>query len=139
MLVFGPQIATLLFAHGRSSPSTIALLGGVVASFGVALVPFTGYMEFIRPMPSWEDFHQSPVARETFRKFRTPGEGEAMILEGNAFIERVLPGSIKRKLSDEEMAAYRNPFLTPESRRPIWRLPNELPIEGKPADVHDAS
>jgi haloalkane dehalogenase len=93
-------------------------------------------MEFIRPMPSWEDFHQSPVARETFRKFRTPGEGEAMILEGNAFIERVLPGSIKRKLSDEEMAAYRNPFLTPDSRRPIWRLPNELPIEGKPADVH---
>ena len=94
------------------------------------------FMEFIRPLPSWEDFHQSPVARETFRKFRTPGEGEAMILEGNAFIERVLPGSIKRKLSDEEMAAYRNPFLTPESRRPIWRLPNELPIEGKPADVH---
>ena len=37
-----------------------------------------------------------------------------MILESNAFIERVLPGSIKRKLSDEEMAAYRNPFLTPE-------------------------
>jgi haloalkane dehalogenase len=96
------------------------------------------FMEFIRPMPSWEDFHQSPGARETFRKFRTPGEGEAMILESNAFIERVLPGSIKRRLSDEEMAAYRNPFLTPESRRPIWRLPNELPIEGKPADVHAA-
>ena len=94
------------------------------------------FMEFIRPMPSWADFHQSPAARETFRKFRTPGEGEAMILEGNAFIERVLPGSIRRKLSDEEMAAYRSPFLTPDSRRPIWRLPNELPIEGKPADVH---
>ena len=59
-------------------------------------------------------------------------------LESNAFIERVLPGSIKRKLSDEEMAAYRNPFLTPESRRPIWRLPNELPIGGEPADVHAA-
>src|SRR5262245_13898931 len=52
------------------------------------------FMEFIRPMSTWEDFHQVPQARETFRKFRTPGEGEAMILEGNAFVERVRPGSI---------------------------------------------
>jgi|GEM_PF-410887 len=93
------------------------------------------FMEFIRPMPTWDDFHQVPAARETFRKFRTPGEGERMILDGNAFVERVLPGSIKRKLSDEEMAVYRAPFPTPRSRRPTWRLPNELPIAGEPADV----
>ena len=61
-----------------------------------------------------------------------------MILEGNAFIERVLPGGILRKLSDEEMAAYRAPFPTPESRRPILALPRELPIEGEPADVYEA-
>ena len=61
-----------------------------------------------------------------------------MILDGNAFVERVLPGSIVRTLSDEEMAVYRAPFPTPESRRPTWRLPNELPIEGTPADVHAA-
>ena len=61
------------------------------------------FMEFIRPMPTWEDFHQVPAARETFRKFRTPGEGERMILDGNAFVERVLPGAIKRKLSEEEL------------------------------------
>ena len=94
------------------------------------------FMEFIRPMPTWDDFHQVPAARETFRKFRTPGEGERMILEGNAFIERVLPNSVKRALSDEEMAAYREPFPTPASRRPIWRFPNELPIAGEPADVY---
>jgi haloalkane dehalogenase len=41
-----------------------------------------------------------------------------------------------RKLSDEEMAVYRAPFPSPQSRRPIWRLPNELPIAGEPADVH---
>jgi len=62
------------------------------------------FMEFIRPMPTWEDFHQTPAARETFRKFRTPGVGEKMILEDNAFVERVLPGSVIRKLSDDEMA-----------------------------------
>jgi haloalkane dehalogenase len=94
------------------------------------------FMEFIRPTPTWEDFLQSPAARETFRKFRTPGLGEKMILEDNAFVERVLPGSMVRKLSDEEMAQYRAPFPTPESRLPIWRFPNELPIEGEPTDVY---
>ena len=95
-------------------------------------------MEFIRPLPSWADFHQVPAARETFRKFRTAGEGEAMVLEGNAFIERVLPGSILRKLDDEEMAAYRALFQTQDSRRPILTLPRELPIAGEPADVYQA-
>jgi haloalkane dehalogenase len=100
------------------------------------LIRGLAFMEFIRPVPTWDDFHQVPAVRETFRKFRTPGEGERMILDGNAFVERVLPGTVKRKLSDEEMAVYRAPFASPQSRRPMWRLPNELPIEGKPADVH---
>ena len=94
------------------------------------------FMEFVRPMASWDGFHQVPMARATFQKFRTPGEGEAMILEGNAFVERILPGSILRKLSEDEMAAYRAPFPTAQSRKPIWRFPNELPIAGEPADVH---
>ena len=96
------------------------------------------FMEFIRPMPGWDDFHQSEVARQTFRKFRTAGEGEAMILDGNAFVERILPGSILRKLGDEEMAAYRAPFPTRESRRPVLALPRQLPIAGEPADVYAA-
>ena len=58
-----------------------------------------------------------------------------MILEENAFIEQVLPGAIIRKLTTEEMAIYRAPFSTPESRVPTWRFPNELPIAGKPADL----
>jgi len=36
------------------------------------------------------------------------------------------------------MDRYREPYPTPESRKPIWRWPNEIPIEGQPADVHDA-
>jgi haloalkane dehalogenase len=70
-----------------------------------------------------------------FRKFRTPGEGEKLILDGNVFVERVLPSGIRRRLSDEEMAVYRAPFLTPRSRLPTWRFPNEIPIAGEPADV----
>ena len=90
------------------------------------------FMEFIRPMPTWNDFHPDQI--ETFQKFRTPGVGEEMILEGNAFVDGVLPGATVRKLTDEEMSVYRAPFPTPESRRPTWRFPNELPIAGEPAE-----
>ena len=85
-------------------------------------------------MPTWADFHAD--GRETFKKFRTPGVGEKMILEANVFVEQVLPGGIVRKLTDEEMSVYRAPFPTAESRRPTWRFPNELPIAGEPADVY---
>jgi haloalkane dehalogenase len=84
-------------------------------------------------MSSWKEFH--PDAIETFQKFRTPGVGEEMILDGNTFVEGVLPMGTVRKLTEEEMSVYRAPFLTRESRRPTWRFPNEIPIEGEPADV----
>lgn len=96
------------------------------------------FMEFIRPMPTWNDFHQAAQARELFQRFRTPVVGEQLIMDENVFVQRVLPGSIKRTLSAEEMAAYHAPFPTPQSRRPIWRLANDLPIGGEPADVHAA-
>lgn len=100
-----------------------------------AFVRGLAFMEFIRPMATWDDFHQVPAARDTFRRFRTPGVGEGLILEANVFLERVLPGSVVRTLSAGEIAVYRAPFPTPESRRPIWRFANELPIAGEPADV----
>ena len=92
------------------------------------------FMEFIRPMPTWQDFH--PAQIETFQRFRTPGVGEKMILDENLFVEGVLPGATVRKLTEEEMSVYRKPFPTRESRLPTWRFPNELPIAGEPADVY---
>jgi haloalkane dehalogenase len=94
------------------------------------------FMEFIRPMPTWNDFHADQI--ETFKKFRTPGVGEKMILDENFFVERVLPAATVRKLTEEEMGVYRAPFPTPESRRPTWRFPNDLPIAGEPADIYAA-
>ena len=87
-------------------------------------------------MPTWDDF--VPGAAETFKKFRTPGVGEEIILQDNFFVEQVLPMNIMRKLTDEEMSVYRTPFPTPESRRPTWRFPNEIPIAGEPADVYSS-
>ena len=93
------------------------------------------FMEFVRPFATWDEFVRGSRGREIFRRFRTPGEGEKLILEENVFVERVLPGGMRRKLTDDEMAVYRAPFPTPESRRPTWRFPNEIPIAGLPADV----
>jgi haloalkane dehalogenase len=94
------------------------------------------FMEFIRPMPRWEDFHQIAAARELFQKFRTAGAGEQLVLDANVFVEKVLPSGIVRTLSDNEMAAYREPFSTLDSRRPILAFPRELPIAGEPTDVY---
>ncbi|MCP1841241.1 haloalkane dehalogenase [Bradyrhizobium sp. USDA 4524] len=128
---------------GIASAYLVAQDWGTALAFHLAarrpqLVRGLAFMEFIRPMRDWSDFHQHDAARETFRKFRTPGEGEAMILDNNAFVERVLPGSILRTLGEEEMAAYRAPFAPRESRKPTLMLPRELPIAGEPADVAEA-
>jgi haloalkane dehalogenase len=67
--------------------------------------------------------------------FRSPA-GEEMVLDKNVFVERVLPGSIIRALSDDEMAEYRRPFAeVGERRRPTLTWPREIPIDGEPADV----
>jgi len=63
--------------------------------------------------------------------------GEAMVLQNNYFIEKILPNAILRTLSAEEMAQYRRPFAEPgEGRRPTLTWPRQVPIDGKPADVH---
>jgi haloalkane dehalogenase len=94
------------------------------------------FMEAIVRPVTWAEWPEQ--ARQMFKAFRTPGVGEHMIMEQNMFVEAVLPGAVLRKLSPEEMDRYREPYPTPESRKPLWRWPNEIPIEGQPADVHVA-
>ena len=94
------------------------------------------YMEaIVRPIESWEDW--SEPARQIFQAMRSPA-GEEIVLTKNVFVERILPSSIIRKLSDEEMNRYRARFTEPgESRRPTLTWPRELPIGGEPKDVHE--
>jgi haloalkane dehalogenase len=91
------------------------------------------YMEaVVRPM-EWDDFNQQ--ARPVFEGFRSDN-GEAMILDKNIFVERVLPGSVLRGLTDEEMAVYRRPFAEAgEGRRPTLTWPRQIPLGGEPAEV----
>ena len=91
------------------------------------------YMEaIVRPL-TWDEWPEA--ARSIFRGFRSPA-GEQLVIENNVFVERVLPGSIIRDLSEDEMAVYRRPYAEPgESRRPTLTWPRQIPIEGEPADV----
>ena len=93
------------------------------------------FMEaIVRPL-AWDDFPGG--FRLGFKLFRTPVIGWAMIGWGNAFVEKVLPQATLRPLGEAEMARYRAPFRRRASRKPVWRWPNEIPIAGKPADVHE--
>ena len=91
------------------------------------------YMEtIVRPL-SWDEWPEA--ARKVFQGMRSPA-GEAMVLEKNVFVERVLPASVLRPLGEAEMAAYRAPFQQPgETRRPTLTWPREIPIAGEPADM----
>ena len=90
------------------------------------------YMEAIVQPRRWEDF---PSGRDAiFRALRSE-KGEHLVLEENFFVETVLPRSIIRKLSEEEMDAYRAPFKSREARLPTLVWPRELPIDREPADV----
>jgi haloalkane dehalogenase len=91
------------------------------------------YMEAIVRPRTWEMF--PPDARPLFQWLRSAA-GEAMALEQNLFVEAILPRSILRTLTDEEMAEYRRPFAVPgEGRRPTLTWPRQIPIDGEPADV----
>ncbi len=91
------------------------------------------YMEAIVGELTWDDW--PPAARGIFRAMRSPA-GEELVLDRNVFVERILPASVLRGLTEEELAVYRRPFAEPgERRRPVLAWPRELPIEGEPADV----
>lgn len=93
------------------------------------------YMEAIVRPVSWASWPEE--ARGIFEAMRSPA-GEQLVLEKNIFVERILPASVLRDISDEEMSEYLRPYGEPgESRRPTLTWPRELPIDGNPSDVHE--
>src|SRR6266478_3120368 len=89
------------------------------------------YMEaIVRPMSMAEW-----PPRKAFEAMRSAA-GEEMVLENNFFVEKILPRSIIRSLSAEEMDEYRRPFASPgEDRRPTLTWPREMPLDGEPPQV----
>ncbi|WP_442810249.1 haloalkane dehalogenase [Streptomyces sp. W16] len=86
----------------------------------------------VKPM-SWAEFPEG--GRELFRAIKTDGVGENMILDRNAFIEQALPAASATPLAPADLAVYREPYPTRESRRPLLRWARSMPLGGEPADV----
>ena len=126
--VVGPLQSVVLVVHDWGSA-----LGFDWANHHRDRVRGIAYMEgIVRPLAGWDEW--SPAATPIFQGFRSD-KGEAMILERNMFVERVLPGSVLRKLSEAEMAEYRRPYPQALDRWPTLTWPRQIPIAGEPADV----
>ncbi|MDX1608860.1 MAG: haloalkane dehalogenase [Halofilum sp. (in: g-proteobacteria)] len=91
-------------------------------------------LEAILAPARWAEFPAE--FRLGFRLMRTPILGWLLVCGLNAFVERVLPAAVLRRLAREEMEQYRMPYPDARSRRPTRQWPREIPIDGRPADVH---
>jgi haloalkane dehalogenase len=126
--VIAPQEKILFVVHDWGSA-----LGFDWANHHRGRVRGIAYMEgIVRPVTGWDEWSAS--ATPIFQGFRSD-KGEGLILDRNMFVERVLPGSVLRKLGEAEMAEYRKPFLVREDRWPTLTWPRQIPIAGEPADV----
>lgn len=91
------------------------------------------YMKALVCPITWDPWPKE--ARKAFKGFRSPA-GETLVLGKNIFVERVLPSSILRELTPDEMAEYRPPFrIAGMSVSPAFTWPRQIPIEGTPAEV----
>lgn len=91
------------------------------------------YMEAIVKPLTWHEWPEP--SQPIFQALRSEA-GEELILKKNVFVEKILPASIQRSLTDVEMNSYRAPFSTPgEDRRAMLSWPRSIPIDGSPADV----
>ncbi len=89
--------------------------------------------ETILQTMQWSEY--PPQGAELFRALRTPGVGEKLVMEENAFLARSLGNGVKHGLSETDRAEYYAPFPDPASRRPMLQWTRELPIDGQPERV----
>jgi haloalkane dehalogenase len=82
------------------------------------------------PQPSYEAMGEEMGGM--FRALQDEKQGYEMVMEGNFFVEGILPMMINRPLGAPAKEAYGAPYSTVESRLPTWMWPREVPIGGQP-------
>ena len=122
VLVLHDWGSALGFDYARNHPDNVA---------GIT------FMEaLMMPSPPVEDMPDSgPGLIQMIRS--NDGRAEILMLGQNIFVEQFLPSAILRELSEEEMNAYRAPFPSPETRKPILVWPRQIPTGGDPAGTHE--
>jgi len=87
----------------------------------------------IRPPSDWA-MVSLPI-QELSTILNTPDAGYDVIMNSNYFVNKVLPSGVLRKLSEEEMNHYREPFRQSGSALPLWQYLQDLPLGNEPKDV----
>lgn len=108
----------LAFDWAARHPSRVA----GIAFFETIVKPMTGSE---LPLP----------AQERVRRFRTPGLGEELVLNGDGFVRQAFTGGVRTPVSDSDMAAYLAPFPDAASRRPVLAWARQMPFDGEPAEL----
>jgi haloalkane dehalogenase len=85
----------------------------------------------VRPM-SWSELGDGPRSRA--EAMRGP-QGQALVLDSDFFVESAFTGGVLNPVSEQDMRAYRAPYPTRESRRPVLEWARSLPLDGEPSDV----
>src|SRR3990167_2871208 len=91
------------------------------------------YESHLQPVTDWSKL--SLPVQQLATLLNRPGASYRSVVKQNYFIEKLLPRSVIRPLTEEEMEHYRAPFQTPESRKPLWQYVNDLPLGKGPTDV----
>lgn len=79
--------------------------------------------------PSYDDYGH---LTEIYKRLRGP-EGEQLVLEDNAFVEKVFTGGVIREVDEEAMAEIRRPYANRgEDRRVTLSWIRQIPIVGEP-------
>jgi haloalkane dehalogenase len=70
---------------------------------------------------------KADLGTQVFSRLLGGPVGGYLIQRRNVFVEKIIPGNVKRhQLAPAVMSAYRGPFPTPDSRRPMHVLPREI-------------
>lgn len=93
------------------------------------------YESHVRPALDWNNL--SLPVQQLSTLLHRPGASYHAIVEQNYLINKLLPNGVLRKLSEEEMEHYREPFPTPESRKPLWQYVQDLPLGASTGPVVD--
>ncbi|MCV3270065.1 haloalkane dehalogenase [Roseobacter sinensis] len=92
-----------------------------------------GAMPPVYPRPTYDEMPERIAG--LFRAMRDPGLGEENVLNGNLWLDRIMPTMTEKPMPEAVVAEYNRPFPKPESRQPILEMSRSLPIGGAPADV----
>ena len=74
-----------------------------------------------------------------WRAYSEPGLGWDLCVKEHLFVEPALRLLCVEEPSPEVLEYYLQPYATPESRRPVWQLANDLPIAGEPKDFYETA